>query len=202
MTALSGARWRAGFGHYRMQWVYNVHIPRAQEILGVERKVHTAEHLASAIFYLGAPIGEIPRAKLAIQPAARGAQRAIIHAVAATPEKTWPAERFLDVARHLHGLGIEPVFVGGAADDLSAFAAYQTVRGSDLKELLSAATLFIGNDSGPAHMAAAAGLPVVVLFGVSDPAIWGPWRTAGQVLPLSASSADVIEALSRLRVAA
>ena len=32
-------------------------IPRAQEILGVERKVHTAEHLASAMFFLGAPAG-------------------------------------------------------------------------------------------------------------------------------------------------
>ena len=47
------------------QFVYNVRIPRAQEILGVERKVHTAEHLASAMFYLGAPMVEIPRAKLA-----------------------------------------------------------------------------------------------------------------------------------------
>ena len=55
MTALSGARYRAGFGHFRYQAVYNVRIPRAQEILGVERKVHTAEHLASAVFYLGAP---------------------------------------------------------------------------------------------------------------------------------------------------
>ncbi len=55
LTALSGARWRAGFGHFRHQLVYNVRIPRAQEILGVERTVHTAEHLASAMFWLGAP---------------------------------------------------------------------------------------------------------------------------------------------------
>ncbi|MGA9624967.1 MAG: hypothetical protein WBQ65_10885, partial [Bryobacteraceae bacterium] len=66
MTALSEARYRAGFGHFRYQAVYNVRIPRAQEILGVERKVHTAEHLASAVFYLGAPITEIPRAKLVL----------------------------------------------------------------------------------------------------------------------------------------
>ena len=39
---------------------YNVRIPRAQEILGVERKVHTAEHLASAMFYLGAPVVRDP----------------------------------------------------------------------------------------------------------------------------------------------
>src|SRR5439155_23900644 len=64
MTLLSGARYRAGFGHYRLSFAYNVRIPRAQEILGVERKVHTGEHLAGAMFHLGVPVGEIPRAKL------------------------------------------------------------------------------------------------------------------------------------------
>jgi heptosyltransferase III len=55
--------WRAGFGHFRHQWAYNLHIPRAQEILGVERTVHTAEHLASAMFWLGAPaVGDSARA--------------------------------------------------------------------------------------------------------------------------------------------
>src|SRR5436190_15710182 len=65
MTLASGARYRAGFAHYRHQLAYNVRIPRAQQILRVPRIVHTAEHLASAMFYLGAPPGEIPRAKLA-----------------------------------------------------------------------------------------------------------------------------------------
>ena len=54
ITALSGARFRAGFAHFRSSWIYNVKIPRAQDILGVEGKVHTAEHLASAAFHLGA----------------------------------------------------------------------------------------------------------------------------------------------------
>src|SRR5581483_5616114 len=39
MTALSGAQ-RVGFGHFRHQWIYQARIPRAQEILGVERTVH------------------------------------------------------------------------------------------------------------------------------------------------------------------
>lgn len=205
ITALSGARWRAGFGHYRAQLAYNVRIPRAQEILGAERKAHTAEHLASAMFYLGVPVSEIPRAKLnAAEIAGQSAPLCVIHAVAAAPEKTWPAAGFLDVAGHLKSAGIEPVFIGAASDDLGAFKAYRTVQAplSSVKQLLAGASLFVGNDSGPAHMAAAFGLPVVVLFGTSDPGIWGPWRTAGEVLPVGASSADVIAALSRLRVAA
>src|ERR1700733_12619536 len=51
LAAASGLR--AGFAHFRFQPVYNVRIPRAQDILGVNRTVHTAEHLASAMFYLG-----------------------------------------------------------------------------------------------------------------------------------------------------
>jgi ADP-heptose:LPS heptosyltransferase len=115
MTALSGARWRAGFGHYRMRLAYNVAIPRAQEILGVERKVHTAEHLASAMFYLGVPGQEIPRASLSTLPKGRpgGLPHAgVIHAVAATPGKTWPAERFLAVAAHLERNGIRRCLSG------------------------------------------------------------------------------------------
>src|SRR5436305_6007415 len=47
MTALSGAKWRAGFAHHTFTFAYNLRIPRAQCVLGVNRIVHTAEHLAS-----------------------------------------------------------------------------------------------------------------------------------------------------------
>jgi ADP-heptose:LPS heptosyltransferase len=203
MTALSGAKWRAGFGHFRHELVYNVRIPRAQEILGVERKVHTAEHLASAMFYLGAPMGEVGRAKLQSAQAGRPVPLAVIHPMAANPAKTWPAANFLAVADHLQASGIEPVFIGAAADDLSAFARFRTIQGAplaEIKSLLSTASLFVGNDSGPAHMAAAFGVPVVVIFSASDPDIWGPWRTAGEIVRAPASTEQVLEALARLRV--
>jgi heptosyltransferase-3 len=212
MTELSGARYRAGFGHYRQQFVYNVAIPRAQEILRVDRKVHTAEHLASAMFFLGAPICEIPRAKLfATGPAPAGiaARTAIIHAVAASPAKTWAAANFLAIAGNLAQSGLTPVFIGGPEDDLSPFGQYRTLQASlsEVKWLLAKASLFVGNDSGPAHMAAAFGVPSVVIFGPSDPAIWGPWRTAGEVVSAPGGIADigvdrVLGALQRLRVPA
>jgi ADP-heptose:LPS heptosyltransferase len=208
MTAFSGARWRAGFGHFRQQWVYNVAIPRAQEILGIERKVHTAEHLASAMFFLGVPKSEIPRASLFCGEPAKRLPTAILHAVAANTEKTWPAENFLEVAKHLDANGIEPVFIGGPGDDLSPFARYHTISCaplSEIKKLLAEASLFVGNDSGPAHMAAAFGLPVVAIFGPSDAQVWRPWRTAGEVIQDAEGIAAVpvsrvIEALERVRV--
>jgi ADP-heptose:LPS heptosyltransferase len=211
MTALSGARYRAGFAHFRYPAAYNVRIPRAQEILGVERPVHTAEHLASAMFYLGAAVAEIPRAKLVTQEGRRKRlPHCVIHAVAATPEKTWRADGFLAVAEQLKGRGMEAVFIGGAGDDLSAFRAFRTIAGaslSDIKALLADAALFVGNDSGPAHMAAAFGVPSVVIFGPSDPGIWGPWRTASEVVHSPdgigrVEISQVLDALTRLKVAA
>jgi len=209
LTALSGARWRAGFGHYRWQLLYNVRIPRAQEILREERTVHTAEHLASAVFYLGAPRTEIPRAKLFAEEGPAAKAYAVIHPVAAEPAKTWHAGGFLIAARFLReSFGLDPVFIAGPGDDLSAFREYRTVTGAPLagiKSLLRGASLFLGNDSGPAHIAAAFGVPAVVIFGPSDPAIWYPWRTASEVIRGTAgiesvTEQQVLNSLERLRV--
>ncbi|MGH2669848.1 MAG: glycosyltransferase family 9 protein, partial [bacterium] len=43
-----------------------------------------------------------------------------------------------------------------------------------LAALLEAARVFVGNDSGPSHLAAALGCPTLVLFGPTDPAVWAP----------------------------
>ncbi len=221
LTALSGARYRAGFAHFRPRFVYNVRIPRAQEILGVDRTVHTAEHLASAVFYLGAPLAEIPRARLFTDEAfgsgqapknerlSYGLHYAVIHPVASDPAKTWPAAFFLNIAQHLsRALDLTPVFIAGPGEDLTQFQVWPTISNAPLariKSLLKEASLFIGNDSGPAHMAAAFGIPVVVLFGSSDPVIWAPWKTPSRVLvsdgPIhTISERSVIEALERLWV--
>lgn len=193
LAAASGLR--AGFGHFRFQPMYNIRIPRAQEILGIERKVHTAEHLASAMFYLGVPPTEIPRARLFAQPAARPHPYAVLHPFASQPDKTWPAEKFLAAAKYLDAeLGLQPVFVAGANEDMSGFGDYPCLQGEPLEEvisLLAGAALFVGNDSGPAHIAAAYGRPVVVVFGSSDIDNWRPWRTENAVL----TSADGIHAI-------
>ena len=213
LTALSGARTRAGFAHFRWPWLYHVRIPRVQQILGEERAFHSAEHVASAMFYLGAPRVEIPRAKLFAGRtgllACPSAPYAVIHPVASQPDKTWHATGFLAAARFLReSLDLDPVFIAGPGEDLAAFREYRTVIGAplgEIKSLLSGASLFLGNDSGPAHMAAALGLPVVAIFGASDPAIWHPWRTASVVVQNAAgiqsvTERQVLDALERMRV--
>ena len=203
LTALSRARLRAGFAHHRYSFLYSDKIPTAQEILGVDRAVHTAEHLASVMFWMGVPRQEIPRASLYADPGQARAPYAVIHPFASAPEKAWPAERFLETARNL---SLEPVFLAGPSDDLTPFKQFPTSRESlaTAKSLISGASLFIGNDSGPAHIAAAFGVPVAVLFGPSNPVTWAPWRTEAQVLtsPSMAGIAvrDVLDAVEALKV--
>ena len=210
LTLASRARYRAGFAHFRFRALYNVQIPRAQEVLGVERTVHTAEHLASAMFYLGVPLSEIPRARLYAAPLRRARPYAVFHPMASAPDKTWPAENFLAVARHLETqAGLEPIFIAGPGEDLTAFGEFTTVSGASLaeiKSLLAGASFFAGNDSGPAHMAAAFGVPAVVLFGSSIPEIWRPWRTESAVLTSPSGihaipTGDVLNAAERLLAA-
>lgn len=104
--------------------------------------------------------------------------------------KTWPAERFAQVAIQLFSgplSGARLMLVGGP-DDGQAISALRNVvpreRTIDLAgkvELLATyaclkrARLFIGNDSGLMHMAAAAGTPTIGLFGPSDERRYGPW---------------------------
>lgn len=190
LTMLSGAKYRAGFDIFRPAFAYNVAIPTAQEILGVTRRVHTAEHMSAAMFYLGVELTWVPRARVPAAPGrsthAPDGPYVVIHPLAATPEKTWPAERFIEVTGFLsRSMQLKPVFIGGPGEDLSSFGQWRTLSGarfSEVAQLMRDAALFVGNDSGPAHIAAAFGLPMVVLFGPSDAEIWAPWRTVGKVL--------------------
>lgn len=207
MTAVSGAPWRAGFTHHSTTLAYNVKIPRAQRILGVRRVIHTAEHLASAFIALGVPLDEPPRAQLSAGPSPLSGRYAVLHPFASAPEKQWPAERFCEIARYLQLWNLEPVFLAGPSDDLSSFRAHRVFQGtlSEAKAVLSKATVFAGNDSGPAHVAAAFGVPSVVLFSTSNPVIWGPWRTESEIVVApdgmrSLSVSRVVAALERLRI--
>jgi heptosyltransferase III len=211
LMLLSGARSKAGFNIFKPAWIYNVPIPTAQEILDVTRRVHTAEHMASAMFYLGVPRTWIPRGRVPAQPGrspyAPESAYAVIHPLAATPEKAWPAQSFVELANFLRGsMQLEPIFISGPGEDLSFFQQWRTVPGAPLSEvarLTRDASLFVGNDSGPAHIAAAFGLPLVVLFGPSDSEIWSPWRTVGKVVktdgPIdSIPVSDAIRAVERV----
>jgi heptosyltransferase-3 len=140
------------------------------------------------------PRAEIPRAKLVASGWRVKSPYAVLHPFASAPEKTWPAERFVAVARQLQQSGVDPLFVAGPTDNVQQFSNFRVHRGapiSKIKSLMAAAQLFIGNDSGPAHIAAAFGVPVVVLFGPSNPVTWAPWRTEARVLTSDAGMTGI-----------
>jgi len=96
---------------------------------------------------------------------------AVIHPFSGSARKRWPLERFRELARRLEPR-LPVAWCAGPEDELAG-----AVRFDDLYELgcwLAGASLYVGNDSGITHLAAAVGAPVVALFGPSDPAIWAP----------------------------
>jgi hypothetical protein len=94
---------------------------------------------------------------------------AAIHPFSGSASKNWPLDHFQYVAKRLK---IPVRWCAGPEEALP-----DAVRFDDLYELalwLAGAQIYIGNDSGITHLAAAVGTPVVAVFGPSDPAIWGP----------------------------
>jgi heptosyltransferase III len=110
----------------------------------------------------------IPR----IQCPAQRDKFAVIHPFSGSPRKNWPLEKFRALAQKLEHTG--PVSWCAGPDDPPLPGA---VRIDDLYELacwLARARLYIGNDSGVTHLAAAVGTPVLALFGPTDPRVWAP----------------------------
>ncbi|MBL8876796.1 MAG: glycosyltransferase family 9 protein [Phycisphaerae bacterium] len=108
--------------------------------------------------------------------------RAILNPGGNNPAKRWPPDRFAQVARHLHQAHGLSIFLNGSpgeselVDQIADLAAVPCVRlprlgitiGS-LKAIVRGSALMVTNDTGPRHIAAAFGVPVVSLFGPTDP---------------------------------
>ena len=111
-------------------------------------------------------------------------------------DKRWPVERYSELASILYSRGFDIVIIGGPQEAELAHAIQRAAPGArDLTgrtdfariALLGAkAALAVGNDTGPLHLAAAAGAPTIVLFSkASDPALSAP---RGRVAILRADS--------------
>lgn len=124
--------------------------------------IHASDYFASQV---GCPLPVIPR----IDCPRTDGDFAVIHPFSGSPKKCWPLDRFQELASRLP----MPVrWCAGPEEQLP-----DAVRIDDLYELacwLATARVYIGNDSGTTHLAAAVGTPVVALFGPTDPRVWAP----------------------------
>jgi ADP-heptose:LPS heptosyltransferase len=102
-----------------------------------------------------------------------------------SPEKCWPLESYLKLIEEIHAAGRRcKVLLGEVELDRWPSAAIRQIESAtesahpatycDLLAELSTSSGFVGNDSGPGHLAGTIGLPTVILFGPTDPAIWRP----------------------------
>jgi heptosyltransferase-1 len=121
---------------------------------------------------------------------------AILNPGAGWGAKRWPAERYGHVARALAKCGVQSVVNYGPGEEDLAGAAEAASEGaarafqcsiSELIALTRRAKLFVGGDTGPLHLAAALKVPVVAIFGPTDPARNGPYGTRSVVLRNPAS---------------
>ncbi len=124
---------------------------------------------------------------------------AILNPGAGWGAKRWPAERYGQVACGLASLELRTILNYGPGEQELAQAAQAASGGTaesmnctitELIALTRRARLFIGGDTGPLHLAAALGIPVVAIFGPTDPARNGPYGTRSIVLrnPSSATT--------------
>jgi heptosyltransferase-1 len=150
----------------------------------VEQNLSIAEAVVgSAVPVPSAQFPHDPQAEARMKHAVAGSF-AILNPGAGWGAKRWPAERYGEVARALAAAGVHPIInYGPGEEDLARET--EKASGGTAKPLLCSITelialtrqakLFVGGDTGPLHLAAALGIPVVAIFGPTDPARNGPY---------------------------
>jgi heptosyltransferase-2/heptosyltransferase-3 len=113
---------------------------------------------------------------------------ALIHPAAAFDSKQWATENFARAAEHLHARGFRVVAVAARGEEAvieilrresrAPVTAFSDLSLPEVVALAARAQVFLGNDSGIAHIAAAVATPSVVVFGSSHLGRWRPWTRA------------------------
>ena len=134
------------------------------------------------------PVIEVQPSELAEARALHPIPTILVHPGSSSPSKSWPLERFIQWAQQLSKEGIDIGFICGPVEkergiklpgDLLCFSPPDL---RTLASILAQAQLFVGNDSGPGHIAAAVGTATLSLFGPTDPTLWAPRRETSRVL--------------------
>ena len=198
LTRATGAKHRVGYQAYQYARLHN-HLSPSSSLLWGRDKTHSVEQQLALLGWTGVPVSDRPPTKLAVTPEAAAtiaarlesaglpaAPFAVIHPAAAFATKQWAADKFGRVAEDVRSRGLAVVAITTLnekpiIDEMNSVAPVEAFTDLSLPEitaLLARARLFIGNDSGIAHIAAAVETPSVVIFGSSNRAHWRPWANA------------------------
>jgi ADP-heptose:LPS heptosyltransferase len=138
---------------------------------------------------VGAPLGLIPRISIT---AGRSRSSIVIHPFSGSARKNWSLDYYREVAARV----AQPVeWTAGPEEDLAGAHRFENI--ADLAVWLAGARLYIGNDSGVTHLAAALGIPVIAIFVASRAEVWAPRGPNVSVL-LNPSVRDVLQRIGLL----
>lgn len=205
LVAVSGARHRVGYRNYQYSFLHNHRLSSPFDFWKRDR-AHSAEQQLALLGFVGVPVSDLPKTRLAVSEmavrslAAKFEKRtgvslesvagniALLHPAAAYETKQWAADKFARVAEFLASNGMRVVAVAAAneRDVLDALRSesrvpvdlFDDLSLPEITALSSASAVFVGNDSGIAHIAAAVGAPALVIFGSSNRDHWRPWTDA------------------------
>ncbi len=201
-TFASGAKHRIGYTEYQYNFLYN-HLLSSAADFWRQKATHSAEQQLALLGFVGVPVEDRPKSRLAItdhalksinerleKSAIRNPQSAfaLVHPAAAFATKTWAVENFARTAEFLSEKGIQTVAIAArneaailetlVAESNCPVTTFDDLTLPEITALASKAKLFVGNDSGIAHIAAAVNTPSVVIFGSSNRDHWRPWMDA------------------------
>ena len=119
-----------------------------------------------------------------------------IHPFSGSRRKNWPLEMFVQTGERLRrATGLPVEWCAGEDEELADARRFATLE--DVMGWLIGAGIYLGNDSGISHLAAACGVPSVVIFRASDPAVWSP-RGRGVKILLAPDVEAVVAASAQL----
>ena len=200
LTRASGAAQRVGYGHYQYARLHNQVAPSPQQIWS-RSTLHSVEQQLALIGWTGVPVTDRPATQLTVtENAARSITArlaahkidqkeplALIHPAAALETKRWPSENFARIVEDSAQRGLTPVAIASPkekavletliAQTSARVVPFDNLSLPEVTALAARASLFVGNDSGIAHIAAAVKTRCVVIFGSSNVAHWRPWST-------------------------
>lgn len=203
MTFFSKAGRRVGYSSSRNSYLYDVKVPNSRQVWE-KQELHTVEHQLAFLKHLGFPVepppdpeipllkGEVDQARDELRGLGIDGDFVLVHPAAAFDTKQWPAKHFAEVCRELSSEGIKVVVTAGPGEEPVMEKVRSEGSGAALflpplplrlfAAVASLCRLYIGNDTGATHIAAALGRRIVVIFGSSDYRVWYPWKSEHQLI--------------------
>jgi len=204
MTLLSGADVKIGYKIKYRHPIYHIKLPRRPRT----GPIHSVENHVNLVKALGIKSGAIPPLFIPSSTEKEnqkikhimslhnlsGSEYISLHIGAGNRFRSWDVQNYIRLCDlFTQKSGVKVVLLGAQEDKKSSSAIIKSTESAPLslvgelslreaRDMISHSSLFVGPDSGPMHIAASTGTPIVALFGPTLPANFGPWRAEHKII--------------------